>query len=183
MPLCALVSRVCPVSVPGSLRGLFSGVRLVTGTRYIRNPNMFLCAENMLAKSRGALLILLQLRGTVGQTCLDGVKSGLFWTDGTAVGSVPCSFCKTDPSECCDYPEAWANCPGSCGTCPPRDVCTNTCHHSEDGYCDDGGPLMCALGCCACGVACVCVCGWAVVLISRGGWERMADSGGDRTSN
>ena len=60
-------------------------------------------------------------------TCVDGVSSGLFWTDGTAHGSVPCSFCSTDPSECCDYPEAWANCPLSCGTCPPRDVCTNTC--------------------------------------------------------
>jgi hypothetical protein len=59
--------------------------------------------------------------------CLDGVNSGLFWTDGTADGSVPCSFCSTEPIECCDYPEAWANCPLSCGTCPPRDVCTNTC--------------------------------------------------------
>ncbi len=29
----------------------------------------------------------------------------------------------------------------------------------------------------------MCVHGGTVVLISRGGWERMADSGGDRTSN
>ena len=28
-------------------------------------------------------------------TCVDGVSSGLFWTDGTAVGYVPCSFCST----------------------------------------------------------------------------------------
>jgi hypothetical protein len=85
---------------------------------------------------------------------LDRMSSGLFWTDGTAGGSVPCSFCSTDPSECCDYPEAWANCPLSCGTCPPRDVCTNTCVVSGNGDCEDGGPGAEYSGYCGRGTDC-----------------------------
>ena len=109
------------------------------------------------------------LPGSGATGCADGVDSGLFWTDGT-VGSVPCSYCRSDPSDCCEYRVAQANCPATCGTCPPRHlICVNTCRNTyrdtglidgltDNGECNDGGPgsEFCTISgeCCPIGTDC-----------------------------